>query len=156
MELFEAIVKANQGLQGRVQGIQYGIVSSIEEPLGFGRVQCFDASKGGKSTTDWLFRVLPMPGFSPPLPSVGHTVLLGFIDGDPHKGCYFGNIQNAVNPTLNSGQDLVMTIGNTTITITPEGAINIIGVSSVTINGKEVATIGALDTGNDTLTTRGW
>lgn len=156
MRLFEDIVKANQGLQGRVQGIQYGIVADTRDPLGFGRIQCFDAAKGGKSVTDWLFRVLPFPGFSPPLPLVGDTVLMGFIDGDPHKGIYFGSLQNQLNPVVNSGDDLVITLGNLVLTITPQGAISISGATSVTINDKEVLTIGSVDTRGDTNNTKGW
>ena len=170
MELFEAIIKANQGLQGRVQGIQYGIVTTTEDPLATGRIQCIEASKGSKSTTDWLVRVLPFPGFSPPLPLKGDTILIGYIDGNPHQGVYFGSLQNLINPVVNQGDDLVIFVGGTRVAIAPDGSINIqtdtinvqsatvafTGASSVTINGKEVLTIGSVDTRGDTNNTKGW
>lgn len=171
MEIFDAILKANQGLQGRVQGIQYGIVSDTKDPLRLGRIQVFDAAKGGKSTTDWLIRVLPFPGFSPPLPLVGDTVLIGYIDGNPHDGIYFGSLQNAINPVINQGDDLVIQVGQVKVTIKPSGELALEGVttlntsvdtvaftdvSSFTINGKEVLTIGSVDTRGDTNNTKGW
>lgn len=171
MQIFEDLIKANAGLQGRVQGIQYGIVSTTDDPLFLGRIQCLDASKGGKSATDWLYRILPFPSFSPPLPPVGTTVLMGFIDGDPHLGIYFGSLQNLTNPTLNTGKDLVINVGSVSISVSPDGSLTITGVTnlnidvsnfsltgatSVTINGSQVATLGAKDTHNDTLVTKGW
>jgi hypothetical protein len=156
MQLFEDILKANQGLQGRVQGIQYGIVATTEDPLRLGRIQCFDAAKGGKSITDWLFRVLPFPGFSPPLPLPGDTVLIGYIDGNPHEGVYFGSLQNAINPVVNKGNDLVITLGALTMTISPDGSLAIAGATSVTINDKEVLTVGSVDDDGDISQSKGW
>ncbi len=171
MDLFADLIKANQDLQGRVQGISYGIVATTEDPMGLGRIQCLDAAKGGKSTTDWLFRVLPFSGFSPPLPIVGDTILMGFIDGNPHQGIYFGSLQNIRNPAVNSGADLVFIIGETKVQVTPDGQVVISGATkvqikslqvefleatSVTINGSQVATVGAMDTDGESLVTKGW
>ncbi len=171
MDIFADLVKANQGLQGRVQGLAYGIVSVTDDPLGLGRIQCLDASKGGRSNTNWLYRSLPFSSFSPPLPLAGETVLMGFIDGDPHQGVYFGSMQNLRNPVINSGDDLVIKVGSVIVTVKPEGNMEITGVTgltmaaesveftqatSVTINGSQVCTVGAMDSRNDTLVTKGW
>lgn len=156
MELFNAITKANRSLQGRVQGIQYGIVASVDDPLGLGRIQCLDAAKGGKSLTDWLHRVLPFPGYSAPLPQPGQTVLIGYIDGDPHQGIYWGVLQNLVNPVINQGDNLVITVGSVTLQISPDGSVDLSGVDRVTINGKQVTTLGAKDSDGDTLVQKGW
>jgi hypothetical protein len=169
--LFQAIHEAQQVNQGRVPGIQYGVVIDNQDPLGLGRVKCIDATKGGKTTTDWLFRILPLPGFTPPLPSVGDTVLMGFIENDPHRGVYLGSLQNLVNPSLNTGQALTLKIGDVIVNIDPSGAVVIggatglqinssnvefIGASSVTINGKEIVTLGGRDTRGDTINQKGW
>jgi hypothetical protein len=156
MELFEAIAQANRNNMGRIQGCQYAIVSDNQDPLGLGRVQAYEPAKGAKSSTDWLFRILPMYGLTPPVPRVGDTVLIGYVDADPHKGVYWGLVVNAVNPPVGQANNLTVNIGTTLIAITPDGQIDISGVTSVAINGKQVATLGAKDSRNDTLVEKGW
>lgn len=171
MEMFQAIIQANQGLSGRVQGVQYGIVATNNDPMRLGRIQVFDASKGGKSVSDWLIRILPFSGFSPPLPAIAETVLIGYVDGDPHNGVYFGNLQNAINPPINTGDDLVVQVGQVSLTIKPDGTVALTGVKSlsldggdflmtnmenVKINGKSVLTIGSEDDDGDNNITKGW
>lgn len=171
MDIFNDILKSSQESQGRVHGITYGVVSSIDDPLTLGRIQCLDASKGGKSATDWLFRVLPFPGFSPPLPQLGDTILVGYIDGDPHNGVYFGSLQNTRNPVINTGDDLVIKVGVVTVKIKPSGVVSLDGVTelnisspvvkfsnaqSITINNKEVLTLGSVDTAGKTNVSKGW
>lgn len=152
MELFDAILKAQEN-QGRVQGLQYAVVADTEDPLGIGRVQCYDVTKGG-AITDWLIRIVPAYGISLPLPPKGATVLIGYMDGNPHQGVYFGTLTNLVNPQ-GSPESIIINIGNTGIEIYP-GGINITGVTSVSINGKQVATIDAVDDNGDLLTSKGW
>jgi hypothetical protein len=153
--LFDSITKANAGLSGRVQGIEYGIVNNIDDPLAVGRVQCLDTSKG-KSSTDWLVRLMPFNFLSPPLPRVGDVVLIAYINGDPHNGLYLGVVQNTLNYPQGDGNNLILDIGSTRVSFEPSGAIAVTGVNSVTINGKEVLTIGSVDTRGDANNTKGW
>lgn len=177
-ELFKALAKAEQAsnftsdLQGRVFGLSLGVVANIDDPLSIGRVQVMLPSKGAKTTTDWLVRLSPSKTISAPLVDIGDVVLVGFINGDPSNGCYLGIINNIPQPpakeiantVLVNGETYIkqtaktisLVTGQSSLTLTSDGTLDISGVSSVTINGKAVSTVGAVDSRGDSLTTKGW
>lgn len=146
--------------------------------MSLGRIKAAIANHGGRSESDWLSRAIPFPGASFPVPKLNDTVCIIYKDGDPHQGFYLGVVQNLINPagdidslildipkdtiassqenlTVIAGESISFICGNVQIKI-QNGTIDITGASSVTINGKEIATIGAKDTRNDTLITKGW
>jgi Type VI secretion system/phage-baseplate injector OB domain len=102
--IFETLRQSKQAskqasdLNGRSPFTQFGIVTNNEDPTGKRRVRVTLQSKGGQTETDWLYRVLDCPYDDPPLPRLGQTVMVGFIEGDPHSGVYGGIITNEPNP----------------------------------------------------------
>lgn len=182
--IFDAILAANKPT-GTIDTWQYGIVAKNTDPLKLGRVQVYDQAKGGKHLSDWLMRALPFSSFTPPVPKAGDLVLFGYINGDPHTGCYSGVVVNNVNPAVGSDQDITVVLGNTKVTITKDNKVNVTGAAEVNIsstkvtltttqeltittpvltinssnaklNGKDLTTIGAMDTRGDTLVTKGY
>jgi len=103
-EIFKILaesVKANQyalDMEGRTSALQFAIVTDVEDPLNLRRIKCTTESKGGLTATDWLMPVKVLPYFDPPIPPVGSSVLIAFIDNDPHDGCYLGSTINKTNP----------------------------------------------------------
>jgi Type VI secretion system/phage-baseplate injector OB domain len=93
--------KANQvaleGL-GRCYGLLFAIVTNTADPNQLRRIKCTTESKGGLTETDWLMALKVIPGFDPPIPPVGSSVIIGFINGDPHDGVYLGSTINRTNP----------------------------------------------------------
>lgn len=93
--------KANQyalDMEGRTSALQFAIVTNVDDPLKLRRIRCTTESKGGLTETDWLMPVKVLPYFDPPIPPVGSSVLIGFIDNDPHDGIFFGSTINRTNP----------------------------------------------------------
>ena len=107
-----------QDLQGRAYGLVPGIVTDNQDPMGLHRVKVTTGTLGAKGSTDWLYRLIPMPLISLPAPQVGDTVLVAFEDGDTHKGYYLGLIQNLVNPAA-APDALVVRVGSVTLAIQP-------------------------------------
>jgi len=93
--------KANQvaldGL-GRSFGLQFAIVTNTADPLQLRRIKCTTEAKGGLTETDWLMALKVIPSYDPPIPPVGSSVIIGFIDGNPHDGIYLGSTINQTNP----------------------------------------------------------
>ncbi len=178
MEIFKALVEAQSAhkvtadLLGRSFGCSLAVVSDVADPLSIGRIRVMLASKGARTQTDWLFRLTPTKLVSVPLVDIGDTVVVSFINGDPNSGVYLGVLNNKPQPPDKETTYTVSTNGETKITQTPEhislvtgqsslkltsdGKLEISGVTSAMINGQQVATIGAKDTHNDTLITKGW
>jgi Type VI secretion system/phage-baseplate injector OB domain len=102
--------KANQvaldGL-GRSFGLQFAIVTNTADPLQLRRIKCTTESKGGLTETDWLMALKVVPGYDPPIPPVGSSVIIGFIDGNPHDGVYLGSTINRTNPQDQAQSDPV-------------------------------------------------
>jgi phage baseplate assembly protein gpV len=134
VDLFDSILAA-QGDSGNMQGLQYGIVAAVDDPLKLQRIQVFDQAKGGRHKSGWLMRGLPFTAFSPPVPKVNDLVIFGYILGDPHYGCYLGCVVNNNNKPVGSDSDLTITLGSAKISI--EAAT---GNVSVTTKGDIVAT----------------
>lgn len=170
MDLFDYIIRVNAE-SSESAGVQYGIVADVNDPLNLQRVQVYDQAKGGKFKSDWLMRGLPYTGFSPPVPKLGDLVVFGYIGNDPHLGCYFGLIVNLENKPVGSDTDLTIALGGTEVAIKIDGSVKVrargpvsidseteiaLTAPSVTIAGKQVATVGATDSRGDTLVTKGW
>ena len=85
-------------LEGRSPFSVLGIVTNNVDPENKRRIRVTLQAKGGQTETDWLWRILASPSDDPPVPKVGQTVEICFIDGDPHQGCYKGTLTNAPNP----------------------------------------------------------
>lgn len=175
-DLFRAIyagakaAQSTQDLHGRVYGIQLAVVADVADPLNLGRIKALLPSKGAKTLTDWLTRLMPWHGVSAPVLTLGDTVAIAFVDGDPHQGVYLGVLQNLINPTygadkwvytmpksqlaIDSEGTLVYTSGDTKMVVSP-GYISFSGVNSFTLNGKEVVVVGAEDSDGDVIVNSG-
>jgi phage gp45-like len=135
MELWDNIIKSNTP-DGRILGLSLGVVASTDDPLGIQRLQVYDNAKGGKYLSDWLFRALPYTSYSPPVPKLGDLVIIGYINGDPHKGCYLGVVVNQKNKPVGSNNDLTIVLGTTTIKLSASGDISIDGAANINITNS--------------------
>jgi len=82
--------------RGKFQGLQLGVCQDNQDPQEMARVRVKLAQGGG--LTDWLYCCLPFRDLSLPVPQPGDTLVVGFLNGDPHRGFYLGVLQNQVNP----------------------------------------------------------
>lgn len=155
------------GARGQVTGLQLAPIVALDE---LGRAKVALPASGGKSTSPWLWKSTQANGLTFPQYTLGDTLLYGYVDGDPHKGVQIAIVQNSVNPpspldqyTLVKGDCeivitddmLQLTVGDAVVKIT-NGTVELSGLTSFKINGKEVATVGAGDSRGDHLTSRGW
>ncbi|MFB2876871.1 phage baseplate assembly protein V [Floridanema aerugineum] len=103
-DIYQALSQAGkafhdvQELIGRSQGIQSAVVLRTEDPDGYGRIQVLLPSKAARSESDWIYRLMPWHGLSVPDPLPGDVAMVGFLDGDPHKGVLLGIVTNDSNP----------------------------------------------------------
>ena len=74
------------------------IVSSNDDPEGDRRVRVTDPACP-ELETNWLRRMVSCPGLDAPLPPIGSSVVVHFVDGDPTDGVYTP-IMNDTNPPL--------------------------------------------------------
>lgn len=92
--IFSILTAATQASQiandlaGRAPYTTLGVVTDVDDPDDLRRVKATIGAKGGVYSTDWLLRRLDAPGDDPPLPEVGQTISIEFIDGNPHQGIY--------------------------------------------------------------------
>jgi phage gp45-like len=135
MELWDNIIKSNTP-DGRILGLSLGVVANTDDPLGIQRLQVYDNAKGGKYLSDWLFRALPYTSYSPPVPKLGDLVVIGYINGDPHKGCYLGVVVNQKNKPVGSNDDLTVVLGSTTIKLNASGDVSINGATNINITNS--------------------
>jgi phage baseplate assembly protein gpV len=208
-DFFDYILKQPETSED-ILGLQYGIVATSEDPLGLGRIQVYDQAKGGQYKSDWLFRALPFTSFTPPVPTKDDLVVFGYINGDPHQGCYVGVVVNNNNKPVGASKDFTIVLGGAKVVIegatgrvkvetsadvsivssggnvkvegtnvTIKGAnLTLEGTTEVTLkapsvkfqataidfgspstlgtSGKQVATLGAIDSDGDTLVSKGW
>ncbi len=178
MEIFKAMLQAEQAnlatrdLEGRSFGVTFAVVADIEDPLRLNRVRVMLPNNGAKTLSDWLVRVTPTKFYSAPLVSIGDLVLVSFVNGDPKNGCYFGHINNVPQPPavdtsatvtaqgdtgyIQTNDSITLVAGQSSFKLTKDGTLEISGVSSVTINGQQVATVNAVDTDGDRIVSKGW
>jgi hypothetical protein len=145
-------------LSGRSLGLQKGSVVDVSDPLESGAIRVLLPSKPGYPS-GWLKRLVPWHGLSVPAPVIGDTVLVGFVDGDQHDGFYLGIIQNQINPADDpenwvyklgdkvsvklTPEDITFTLDSLNLKLDTLGNVELTGVSSFKLNGKEVAVVGA-------------
>jgi Type VI secretion system/phage-baseplate injector OB domain len=158
MRIFDDLMKAQvDPTAGRVLGTVLGIVTANDDPLGLNRIKVTTGDKGGLSETYWVMCVGAGTGITLPRPTLGSTVVIGFLNADPHSPVYLGVLHNGLNvpqgtdsvvidvdPALGS---IILKVGSTQLVISDLG---------VTINGKQVAVVGAKDSRNDTIVLRGY
>ena len=143
MELFEQLYNANHVAQnlshliGQEVNAQLGIVTNRDDPQALGRIKATIASQGGRTETDWLFRNLHSPLSSPPVPNIGDTVLIGYLDGDSHKGFYYGVLTNNLNPAADK-DTWVLQVGASVITVTKDSIRLSNGLAALEIHGDRV------------------
>lgn len=175
--IFNALIKAEQAeltssdLVGKSYGLTLGVVVDVADPYKIGRVKALTANKGLKTTTDWLSRLTASSKISVPLVALGDTIVIGYFNGDPNQGVYLGVLNNMVAPVpeassnlsmypatpvvISSQSSITLNVGNSVLEL-KDGSLNITGVTSVKINGKQVATVGAKDNEGDTIISKGW
>lgn len=142
MELFDHLLSAYQTTQAatdllqRVLAVEKGIVTDNKDPLAMGRVKATLSELGAKTETDWLYRLIPSPLISFPVPQVGDTIAVGYFDGDPHKGFYLGLLQNNLNPAA-SPDSFVFLDGISSLTVTPSSITLTVGGNSYYLDATQ-------------------
>jgi hypothetical protein len=94
-----------QDLTGRVVMPVLGIVTENNDPTGARRIKISDPAAPAINS-DWIRRALDRPNYDPPLPKIGSTVLVAFIDGDPLNGWY-SVCQNLTNAPLQKANPII-------------------------------------------------
>jgi hypothetical protein len=154
--------------QGKAPALTLGIIANTNDPENLRRIQCLDSGKNGRSLTPWLSRVTFSDTVSAPVPPVGAVAVIGYIDGDPHSGVWFGLLNTKMMPPIGDIKKMHVEIGNTALSLSVDETVltspviretsdeHTFNASSVAINGKQIATIGAVDDDGDDLVSRGW
>ena len=163
-DLFEVLHAARNAAKiandqkGQSPFFQLGLVTENRDPLNKRRIKVTLQSKGGKTQTDWLFRLVASPYDDPPLPRIGQTVGVLFIDGDPHNGVYFGALTNQTNVErelskpveddgrLIEGEQIETIESNRVISVEEDDTLNVSENRTTTIGQNDLLTV------NGTLT----
>lgn len=88
-------VKLAEDLRGRVIGSQLGVVSVNEDPLNLRRIKV-NFAENPDLDSYWIMRSPTYHDIDPPLPKIGQTVLIEFVNGDITMG-FYRVVQNDVN-----------------------------------------------------------
>jgi hypothetical protein len=105
-EILHSSQQANQHALDQVGRMPYpilGVVVRNVDPQSDRRIKIADPANPALES-HWLRRAIGFPGFDPPLPEIGQTVLCYWIDGDPANGWY-QSVNNATNPPFNKQND---------------------------------------------------
>lgn len=108
--LFSALYQAQAGavhgldMVGRSNYPTLAVVTANEDPQGRRRIKVSDPVAPSLES-DWVRRLQPFPGFDPPLPKVGSTVIVFYIDGVVTNGWYLQCVNNT-NPPLDKASPL--------------------------------------------------
>lgn len=102
----KASAKLAETLRGRSIGSKVGTVSVREDPLGLRRIKVVFPDKPGLDSY-WIMRSDGAGNVDQPVPKLGQTVRVEFIDGDTTKGVYsvIANATNLPHKTLNELDD---------------------------------------------------
>lgn len=162
----ESALNIARDVQGRSMSLCLGIIANTADPYGIGRVQVTLSAHGGKSLSPWYQRMVPLDNLYPPDLLIGRTAVCGYIDGNPNIGVVLGVLVNDVNKLQEpQPQNFNYYVGQTSICLEPDNGVTIkvgnsmvvvITPDTVKICGKDVTTLGAKDTSNDTLITKGY
>jgi hypothetical protein len=165
-DLLEAadVARGLRGHLGKTYGLTLGVVCDRNDQ---GQIKAITP----KAKTDWLIPIRPQDACSMPVPPLGATVAILYQDGDGHKGFWLGVLGNALNPhkgnlgdhyqvtpgvhRLTVNDTLEIQVGPVTLRVSG-GNLDISGVTGVSIEGAQVATVGARDSANHPLVNRGW
>ncbi len=110
-KFFESIYQSEQNaleaadLKGRIVGTQLGIVTVNDDPDGKRRVKCKFAHNP-QLDSYWLLRSNPSSGVDVPVPKLGDTVTVNFIQGNPNHGLY-QVLENDINPPHKTDDELL-------------------------------------------------
>lgn len=146
--LFDSLIAAQKDpTEGKALGLSLGIVTSTEDALSLGRIKVTTGDKGGLSETNLLWNTAIAPGVTVPLPRIGDTIVMGFLDANPHTPVYLGTLHNLANPPV-PGYTIVLP-DSAVFSVIVGSTIFKVDATGVTINGKDVAVVGSKDTRND-------
>lgn len=95
-----------EDLRGRYIGGKYGIVTTNEDPENLRRIKVQLSSMPRGVESYWVMRHATSPNIDEPVPRLGDTVLVNFVDGDITKGLYTV-LQNKVNTPIESDNPLI-------------------------------------------------
>lgn len=87
-------------MEGRSLSPEFAAVSDKTDPARLRRVRVTTEGKGARTQTDYLMRCLPCPGWDPPMPKMGDSLAVGFFQGNPHDGFFYGSLHNRTNPVF--------------------------------------------------------
>lgn len=92
--------------KGRKLYMQLAIVARTNDPKNLRRIRVYLPDKGGRVESDWMFRLSQTPFNDHELPKVGQTVLVAFVEGNPHRGVIMGVLGNLANPPFEDKQNI--------------------------------------------------
>lgn len=85
-DLYEDQHRSQAQRDGRYWGWVAGTVTNVNDAQGLVRVKARIGGQFDQEESDWLLPALP--GAIESIPNKGDPCLVGFVDGDPHKGFY--------------------------------------------------------------------
>jgi uncharacterized protein involved in type VI secretion and phage assembly len=89
--------RLNQSLN-QVSPIQIATVTDNDDPTGQRRIRVTREIQAGQSQSYWLQCGRSTTFTDEPLPSIGSTVLIACVDGNPHDVYYLRTLANDTNP----------------------------------------------------------
>ena len=95
---FSALEAKLNTLTQQVSPFQICVVTDNNDPAGLRRIRVSRAVQAGVSHSYWAYAGRSQVHLDEPLPSVGSTVLVGAVDGDPHDLIFIKTICNDRNP----------------------------------------------------------
>lgn len=134
--LFQILLESQKASQlandsvGRTPYPTLSVVVQNEDPANLRRIKVALPSNPALSS-DWIMRIQTHPFIDPPLPTIGQTVLVFFVDGLETQGCYL-QLVNDTNPALTKED----TIKDLSEAIPGNKVTNIKGNNSLTVEGK--------------------
>lgn len=130
--------------------LQEAIVTDNNDPTGMRRIRVTREAQGGQSQSDWIPAGRATCFSDEPIPPVGTMVLIGLVNGDPHKPYYIRTLSNATNPpdvgqlspvndntTQIPGDDRQHVSGNRFIEVKGEKEEVVTGDSYLVVKGKK-------------------
>ena len=95
---FSALEAKLNTLTQQVSSLQVCVVTDNNDPAGLRRIRVSREVQAGVSHSYWAYAGRSQTHTDEPLPSVGSTVLVGAVDGDPHDLIFIKTICNDRNP----------------------------------------------------------